>query len=128
MHQSGTLTALFLSFQVVNCTHWMSFLLSAHVCDLKMCRIAGTTVMCAEGVSQEAGCSSRIWYGFSLVLPAWRAECLHGVKEDQHGEGGTIYPSPLGVAASWDEALVHKIGGQVRKPLATLLCFPLGEV
>jgi beta-glucosidase-like glycosyl hydrolase len=41
------------------------------------------------------------------------AECLHGAKEDEHGEGGTIYPSPLGLAATWDKALVHQIGSQV---------------
>jgi beta-glucosidase-like glycosyl hydrolase len=41
------------------------------------------------------------------------AECLHGAKEDEHREGGTIYPSPLGLAATWDQALVHQIGSQV---------------
>lgn len=41
------------------------------------------------------------------------AECLHGVKEQELAEGGTTYPSPLGMAASWDESLVFKIGSQV---------------
>lgn len=49
-------------------------------------------------------------------------ECLHGAQEHEHGEGGTIYPSPLGLAATWDQALVYQIGSQVFVKLRVAEC------
>ncbi|MDR2129642.1 MAG: glycoside hydrolase family 3 C-terminal domain-containing protein [Odoribacteraceae bacterium] len=44
----------------------------------------------------------------SLHVPAhnWWNECLHGVARDGFA---TIYPEPIGLAATWDEQLIYRV-------------------
>jgi beta-glucosidase len=41
---------------------------------------------------------------------AWGTECLHGVKIDATGEGATIFPQPIALAATFNTSLLHSIG------------------
>ena len=38
-------------------------------------------------------------------------ECLHGIKMD----GATVFPQAIGMASTWDEDLIEKMGHVVAK-------------
>ena len=45
-----------------------------------------------------------------IAAHVWGSECNSGLGSDDNGILGTAFPQPLGLAASFDTALVHAVG------------------